>query len=333
MDKDCSPDLAKDYSAHMHEYNGPTYWVDVKTALDEESNRTLAQIQLLYQRLKQNHKQNNWSNLFKSLFPVYTHLKRITNNWTSLDSLDNRSSEVCNCQDQNPVFRQVDLIDLLVLLSTPKPPSRPASLTFITFFGIYATLPPTPFQSLSIRLCSKNLNHPRRLGRNLSGSIEVYQMLLAKHLTAIQTVTSSCQKEVLAQQSCPACFGSSFPDPSQPPDTKDIFICLDGNFQHCHHEWASKNHLPLQTPDLFLDPDEICAANAYILSQEQAQKKTKEQVKVAVYQWKSLTLPENLARMAASEFLSNAAIRIKLGRAPPSESLTNSNSMAKRPGR
>jgi hypothetical protein len=113
MDKDCSPDLAKEYSAHIHEYNGPTYWVDVKTALDEESNRTLAQIKLLYQRLKQNHKQNNWSYLFKSLFPVYTHLKRITNNWTSLDSLDNRSSEVCNCQDQNPVFRQVDLIDLL----------------------------------------------------------------------------------------------------------------------------------------------------------------------------------------------------------------------------
>jgi hypothetical protein len=45
------------------------------------------------------------------------------------------------------------------------------------------------------------------------------------------------------------------------------------------------------------------------------------------------TLPENLARMAASEFLLDAAIRFKLGRAPPSESLTNSNSVAKCPGR
>jgi hypothetical protein len=45
------------------------------------------------------------------------------------------------------------------------------------------------------------------------------------------------------------------------------------------------------------------------------------------------TLPENLVRMAASEFLLDAAIRFKLGRAPPSESLTNSNLVAKRPGR
>ncbi|PLW34417.1 hypothetical protein PCASD_14317 [Puccinia coronata f. sp. avenae] len=45
------------------------------------------------------------------------------------------------------------------------------------------------------------------------------------------------------------------------------------------------------------------------------------------------TLPENLARMAASEFILDAAIQFKLGRAPPSESLTDSNSVAKRPGR
>ncbi|PLW43874.1 hypothetical protein PCASD_05820 [Puccinia coronata f. sp. avenae] len=47
----------------------------------------------------------------------------------------------------------------------------------------------------------------------------------------------------------------------------------------------------------------------------------------------SPTLPENLARMAASKFILDAAIRFKLGRAPLSESLTDSNSVAKRPGR
>ncbi|PLW40292.1 hypothetical protein PCANC_11165 [Puccinia coronata f. sp. avenae] len=41
------------------------------------------------------------------------------------------------------------------------------------------------------------------------------------------------------------------------------------------------------------------------------------------------SLPEKLARMAASELLSDAAIRFKLGRAPPSESLTHSNSAAR----
>jgi hypothetical protein len=37
--------------------------------------------------------------------------------------------------------------------------------------------------------------------------------------------------------------------------------------------------------------------------------------------------------MAASEFILDAAIQFKLGRAPPSESLTDSNSVAKRLGR
>ncbi|PLW33406.1 hypothetical protein PCANC_20747 [Puccinia coronata f. sp. avenae] len=45
------------------------------------------------------------------------------------------------------------------------------------------------------------------------------------------------------------------------------------------------------------------------------------------------SLPENLARMAASKFISDAAIQFKLGRAPLSESLTDSNSVAKRLGR
>jgi hypothetical protein len=43
----------------------------------------------------------------------------------------------------------------------------------------------------------------------------------------------------------------------------------------------------------------------------------------------SITLPENLARMAASEFILDAGIRFKLGRAPPSELLTDSNSVAR----
>ncbi|PLW46474.1 hypothetical protein PCASD_06305 [Puccinia coronata f. sp. avenae] len=309
-----SADFAEDYASHVGGYDGPSYWVDVETIFDEESNRSLAQIRSLYQQLKQNHKQNNWIDLFKSLFPAYTHLKRITNDWTLPDSLDNRSHEVCNCSNPNPVVRQVDLIDLLgqkrvpfcfchctpdpvqllahgYLPSTPVYPQTAFSLRLLKFYHLLWNLcnaANTPFaevmrrwnESLSIRLCSKskkNLNQPRRLGRNLSGSIEVYRMLLAKHSTTIQTFTSATQQDVLAQRSCPACFGSALPDPSQPPDTRDIFICLDGNFQHRHHERASKNHLPLQIPDLFLDPSEISAADAYILRQEQAQKKTQTQ--------------------------------------------------------
>jgi hypothetical protein len=54
------------------------------------------------------------------------------------------------------------------------------------------------------------------------------------------------------------------------------------------------------------------------------------QVDVGIYFFKQpFTLPEKLAWMAASKFLSNAAIRFKLGHVPPSESLTDSNLAAR----
>jgi hypothetical protein len=46
------------------------------------------------------------------------------------------------------------------------------------------------------------------------------------------------------------------------------------------------------------------------------------------YSFEIIPLPEKLAQMAASKFLLDAAIRFPLGRAPPSESLTDSNSAA-----
>jgi hypothetical protein len=62
---------------------------------------------------------------------------------------------------------------------------------------------------------------------------------------------------------------------------------------------------------------------AYAMSVNKRQGKTFERV----------ALPENLAQMAASKFILDAAIRFKLGRVPLSELLTDSNSVAKRLGR
>jgi hypothetical protein len=98
----------------------------------------------------------------------------------------------------------------------------------------------------------------------------------------LQHVTSPTKQDVLAQRSCPACFGH-FPtvtDPSQPEDNHKVFICLDGNFQHRHHERAEKHHLPLQVPSIFVSPDEIKSAEEEILAGEVAQKKTKKAVRI-----------------------------------------------------
>ncbi|PLW38267.1 hypothetical protein PCANC_14905 [Puccinia coronata f. sp. avenae] len=281
------PDFAEDYSADRGGYDGPSYW-----------------------KIKQQKKLNNWSDLFGTLFPAYTHLKRITNDWTSPDSLDNKTHKICSCQGHSPTMRQIDLIDLFgqkrvlfpfcsctpdpvqilahgYLASTPVYPQTTFSLHLLNFHHLMWNLCNTataPFakvlrrwnESLSMRLCSKSPKHafhPQQLGRNLSGSIEIYRTLIGKHQGVIQQITSSNPQDVLAQQSCPACFGSALPNPSQPADTNSVFICLDGNFQHRHHKRASKNHLPLQTPPTFLAPEEISAANTSILLHEQAQKK------------------------------------------------------------
>ncbi|PLW51113.1 hypothetical protein PCASD_02437 [Puccinia coronata f. sp. avenae] len=86
----------------------------------------------------------------------------------------------------------------------------------------------------------------------------------------VQTVTSTTKPDVLAQCSCLACFGESFPvtNPTQPPDNHQVFICLDGNFQHCHHERASKNYIELQNQPLFIKPEELQLANSQILKGE-----------------------------------------------------------------
>lgn len=92
-------------------------------------------------------------------------------------------------------------------------------------------------------------------------------------------MTNTSKQEILAQRSCPACFGSSLPDTNpHPNDTHYIFICLDGNFQHQHHEHASKDYLLLQVPDSFLEPKGVKEADQLILIHEQAQKKTQYHV-------------------------------------------------------
>ncbi|EFP93985.1 uncharacterized protein PGTG_19939 [Puccinia graminis f. sp. tritici CRL 75-36-700-3] len=113
---------------------------------------------------------------------------------------------------------------------------------------------------------------------DLMGSVDAYRHLKRLEQDLIQTTTACSSQDILAQRSCPACFGVSLPvdHESQPSDTSQVFLCLDGNFQHRHHEKASKNHLPLHTPHLFVTPEEIQASNDQILTHEKAQKKTEK---------------------------------------------------------
>jgi hypothetical protein len=66
-------------------------------------------------------------------------------------------------------------------------------------------------------------------------------------------------QQVLACESCPACFGPRPINTSDyPASTQDrLVICLDGNFQHCHHIKASSEYEILRVPRIFIHQDKV----------------------------------------------------------------------------
>ncbi|OAV84746.1 hypothetical protein PTTG_31096, partial [Puccinia triticina 1-1 BBBD Race 1] len=92
-----------------------------------------------------------------------------------------------------------------------------------------------------------------------SSAIDLYRALENKSTELVYNVLQLEPQEILATESCPACFGPCPPNAKDYPDaTRDkLIVCLDGNFQHRHHANASKDYRPLQTPRIFLKPHEF----------------------------------------------------------------------------
>jgi hypothetical protein len=97
----------------------------------------------------------------------------------------------------------------------------------------------------------------------------------------IQNVTSTTRQDVLAQRSCLACFGVSLPpnNPMAAPDDNKVFVCLNGNFQHRHHERASKNYIEVESQPLFIQPEDLEASNCEIREAEIAQRVSQKAVR------------------------------------------------------
>jgi hypothetical protein len=65
-------------------------------------------------------------------------------------------------------------------------------------------------------------------------------------------------------------------------DNNKVFICLDGNFQHRHHERASKNYVALQNQNLFITPEDLQLANQDILEGETNQRVSQKAVSLFI---------------------------------------------------
>jgi hypothetical protein len=92
-----------------------------------------------------------------------------------------------------------------------------------------------------------------------SAAVDLYRSLENKSTELVFKVLQFEPHDILAAESCPACFGPRPPNAQDYPDsTRDkLIVCLDGNFQHRHHANASHDYRPLQTPRIFLKADEF----------------------------------------------------------------------------
>lgn len=103
-----------------------------------------------------------------------------------------------------------------------------------------------------------------------SAAVDLYRSLKNQTNELICQVLQLGPQDILALNSCPACFGprpSNFNDYPQ-TTSNQLIICLDGNFQHRHHVKASRDYRPLQTPRIFLKPKEFTQAANWIRAKE-----------------------------------------------------------------
>ncbi|KNE93316.1 hypothetical protein PSTG_13260 [Puccinia striiformis f. sp. tritici PST-78] len=229
-------------------------WEDIGEIMTEEDELTRARLRSYHQELIQQQQYRNWKDVMVALFPVYLHLKRKTRNWTLPCAFDNFSSVVCSCPAEKSIVRQVDLVDLMgqkrvnyafcpctpdpvhlltcgYLASTPVFPQTAFSMRLLNFYDLMWNICNahiSPFtkvmqrwnESISVRLYNKLMTKPRDLRRNLSASIHAHRSLMSMRRNLVQSITSVNKQDLLAQRSCPACFGVSLPIPSPThPDT------------------------------------------------------------------------------------------------------------------
>jgi len=90
----------------------------------------------------------------------------------------------------------------------------------------------------------------------------------------VESTLGLTKAQKMAANVCPACFGPSMNTGlSQLSFVKDrLILSLDGNFQHRHQKSATKNHIPLITPEMFVQPNELQEVLNMIAVQERLHK-------------------------------------------------------------
>ncbi|KAA1122378.1 hypothetical protein PGTUg99_037214 [Puccinia graminis f. sp. tritici] len=125
-------------------------------------------------------------------------------------------------------------------------------------------------------------NRSKTSGRDLrqcfSSAVLVYRELLKMNSELIRSCLRLNETQKLASEVCPACFGPTKKTGSHriPSVSNRLIVALDGNFQHRHQKLAGRNHIPLVTPEIFVQPSDLDDMKTYISNQERLNKVRKK---------------------------------------------------------
>ncbi|KNF04092.1 hypothetical protein PSTG_02796 [Puccinia striiformis f. sp. tritici PST-78] len=256
--------LTKNPDIQMHtngegEAEAPPVWVDLKDKQPHEIDELIAADKEKY---RQQAHHFNWGVLLKHLLAQFMTLQIKTKNWTTNNGYNDFTKCSKNCKIK---FKRL----LEYLAGLPVKPQTAFSIPLLTFFdclwnnchmasALFTTALNQWLEPLSQQLCVCQGKHgaPQAFLSCRGSTRQIRDQ-------RVQTVISALQlskQEILASQTCPACFGP------QPPNLCDYpanirgqpCVCLDGNFQHRHQINASCiNHDRIHTAQFFISQIQV----------------------------------------------------------------------------
>ncbi|KAH9455056.1 hypothetical protein Pst134EA_022532 [Puccinia striiformis f. sp. tritici] len=231
-------------------------------------------------------------------------LRLETDNWASGNCYDYFISCSATCKKKRKKPRLVDLVDIRgqrrqliefckctpdgvrllqmgYLAGSPIKPQTGFSLPLLIFHNSlwsYCNINALPFtmalnhwlEPRSGRLRVRKRKHARDLRKPFSAAVDLYRQLEDKRQEIINLVIQLTPLEVLAFQSCPACFGPEPPNSAAYPEITRarLVVCLDANFQQRHQMKAGRKTEVLRTPPIFLSQSLLDSVSGHIREQE-----------------------------------------------------------------
>ncbi|KAH9820410.1 hypothetical protein DFH28DRAFT_1121694 [Melampsora americana] len=216
--------------------------------------------------------EKQWADLASLVTAVFLERQYATQNWTtSMSYLDDQPD--CNCNNQGT------RLVASAVINSPSASAVPMSSASSMRDTSQAPLPNHTQPFLDDRSASPLYGQlrngkisERELRKPLTQSIDLHQRIMYhKELLYVKGLNFSSLE--LYAQKCARCFGPREGETKISPDEPNVIICADGNFQHRHYAYASKDnpaehdyHSSFLLPSQITKVAELCKNTASLAS-------------------------------------------------------------------